>query len=134
MHGRITCYWQVHFTFGATILKLSMETIRTLNRVEDPENAGFLCVEEGLRRGTGEGQVRKTMSVLPKTVMTAMMKRTKLMRMMTTMKRIQRHNNTSQTRQNGYGATLQATFTNPLINRDNQFITGGEFRPRRSVV
>ena len=36
-------------------------------------------------------------------------------------------NNTSQTRQGGYGATLQATFTNPIINRENQFITGASF-------
>ena len=36
-------------------------------------------------------------------------------------------NNTSQTRQNGYGATLQATFTNPLSNRENQFIAGASF-------
>ena len=36
-------------------------------------------------------------------------------------------NNTSQTRQNGYGATLQTTFTNPLINRENQLIIGASF-------
>ncbi len=36
-------------------------------------------------------------------------------------------NNTSQTRQGGYGATLQATFTNPIANRENQFIAGASF-------
>ena len=33
----------------------------------------------------------------------------------------------SQTRQGGYGATLQATFTNSIINRENQFIAGASF-------
>ena len=36
-------------------------------------------------------------------------------------------NNTSQTRQDGYGATLQATFTAPIISRENQFIAGVSF-------
>ena len=36
-------------------------------------------------------------------------------------------NNTSQTRQGGYGATLQATFTNPIVIRENQFIVGASF-------
>lgn len=36
-------------------------------------------------------------------------------------------NNTSQTRQGGYGATLQATFTNPIVRRENQFIVGASF-------
>ena len=33
-------------------------------------------------------------------------------------------NNTSQTRQGGYGATLQAIFSNPVASRENQFIVG----------
>ena len=36
-------------------------------------------------------------------------------------------NNTSQTRQGGYGTILQATFTNPIANRENQFIVGASF-------
>ena len=36
-------------------------------------------------------------------------------------------NNTSQTRQGGYGTTLQATFTYPIVNRENQFIVGASF-------
>ena len=36
-------------------------------------------------------------------------------------------NNTSQTRQGGYGATLQATFSNPIVSRENQFIVGASF-------
>ena len=36
-------------------------------------------------------------------------------------------NNTSQTRQDGYGATLQATFTTPIVSRENQFIAGVSF-------
>lgn len=36
-------------------------------------------------------------------------------------------NNMSQTRQGGYGATLQATFTNPIARRENQFIVGASF-------
>ena len=36
-------------------------------------------------------------------------------------------NNTSQTRQGGSGATLQATFTSPIARRENQFIVGASF-------
>ena len=36
-------------------------------------------------------------------------------------------NNTSQTRQGGYGTTLQATFTNPIASRENHFIVGASF-------
>ena len=36
-------------------------------------------------------------------------------------------NNTSQTRQDGYGATVQATFTTPIVSRENQFVTGASF-------
>ena len=36
-------------------------------------------------------------------------------------------NNTSQTRQGGYGTTLQATFTTPIASRENQFIAGASF-------
>ena len=36
-------------------------------------------------------------------------------------------NNTSQTRQGGYGATLQATFSSSIVSRENQFIVGASF-------
>ena len=36
-------------------------------------------------------------------------------------------NNTSQTRQGGYGATLQASFMSPIVSRENQFIIGASF-------
>ncbi|MDE0556667.1 MAG: TonB-dependent receptor plug domain-containing protein, partial [Candidatus Poribacteria bacterium] len=36
-------------------------------------------------------------------------------------------NNTSQTRQGGYGATLQAAFTSPIASRENQLIVGASF-------
>ena len=36
-------------------------------------------------------------------------------------------NNTSQTRQGGYGATLQVAFTGPIASRENQLIVGASF-------
>jgi len=94
---------------------------------EDPENAGFLCLEEGSEEervrdqfgndvpltengydgDNGDNEIDEDDNDDDE--------------------EFNATNNTSQTRQDGYGATLQVTSTNPLINRENQFITGASF-------
>ena len=92
---------------------------------EDPENEGFLCIEEGAEEervrdqfgndislnGDGSDDEDEEAEIDDDDDES----------------RFNATNNTSQTRQGGYGATLQATFTNPIVNRENQFITGASF-------
>ena len=92
---------------------------------EDPENEGFLCIEEGAEEervrdqfgndiplnGYGSDDEDEEAEIDDDDDES----------------RFNATNNTSQTRQDGYGATLQTTFTNPIINRENQFITGASF-------
>ena len=88
---------------------------------EDPENAGFLCVEEGSEEKRVRDQfgndVRLTENSYDNDEEANETDDDDEGEFNAT-------NNTSQTRQGGYGATLQATFTNPLINRENQLIVG----------
>ena len=88
---------------------------------ESPENAGFLCVEEGSEEKRVRDQfgndVRLTENSYDDDDEANETDDDDEGAFNAT-------NNTSQTRQDGYGATLQATFTNFLINRENQFILG----------
>ena len=79
---------------------------------EDPENAGFLCVEEGSEEERVKDQFGNDVRLTENSYNDE------------DEGEFNATNNTSQTRQGGYGATLQATFTNPLINRENQLIVG----------
>ena len=92
---------------------------------EDPENAGFLCIEEGTEEERVRDQFGNDISLNgygsdDEDEETEIDDDDDESRFNAT-------NNTSQTRQDGYGATLQTTFTNPLINRENQFIAGTSF-------
>lgn len=92
---------------------------------EDPENEGFLCIEEGTEEerlrdqfgndislnGYGSDDEDEEAEIDDDDDES----------------RFNATNNTSQTRQDGYGATLQTTFTSPLVNRENQFIAGASF-------
>lgn len=88
---------------------------------EDPENAGFLCVEEG----SEEERVRDQFGNDVRLTESSYNDKDEGNETDDDDEgEFNATNNTSQTRQGGYGATLQATFTNPLINRENQLIVG----------
>lgn len=92
---------------------------------EDPENEGFLCIEEGteeerVRDQFGNDIFLNAYASDDKNEETEIDDDDDESRFNAT-------NNTSQTRQGGYGAALQTTFTNPLANRENQFIAGASF-------
>ena len=76
---------------------------------EFPENEGFLCLEEGTEEARVKDQLGNDV------------------RLTENEDGFNATNNTSQTRQGGYGATLQATFTTPFVNRENQLIGGASF-------
>ena len=92
---------------------------------EDPENEGFLCIEEGteeerVRDQFGNDIFLNAYASNDKNEETEIDDDDDESRFNAT-------NNTSQTRQGGYGAALQTTFTNPIANRENQFIAGASF-------
>ena len=127
MRGRITCYWQVHFTFDATISKPSMETTRDFEPCEAPENAGFLCLEEDAAEERVRDQFGNDIHLTENGYDGDDAENEIDADNDDDEGGLNATNNTSHTRQDGYGATLQATFTTPLIHRENQFITGASF-------
>ena len=93
---------------------------------EDPENAGFLCVEGGSEEERVRDQFGNDI-FLKAQASDDEDEENEIDEDDDDEGGFNATNNTSQTRQGGYGATLQATFTNPLINRENQFIAGASF-------
>ena len=94
---------------------------------EDPENAGFLCFEEGSEEERVRDQFGNDIRLTENGYDGNDEENEIDEDDDDDAGGFNATNNTSQTRQNGYGATLQATFTNPLINRENQFIAGASF-------
>lgn len=94
---------------------------------EDPENAGFLCTEEEADEERVRDQFGNDVRLTAYTSDDDDEARAIDGDDDDDEGGLNATNNTSQTRQGSYGATLQATFTNPLINRENQFIIGASF-------
>ena len=89
---------------------------------EAPENGGFLCIEEGAVEERVKDQFGNDVRLTENGYDDDNAENDD-----DDEGGLNATNNTSQTRQNGSGATLQATFTHPLINRENQFIAGVSF-------
>ena len=89
---------------------------------EDPENAGFLCVEEESEEARVRDQFGNDVRLIENGYDSD-----EENEIDDDEGGFNATNNTSQTRQSGYGATLQATFTNPIVSRENQFIAGASF-------
>ena len=87
---------------------------------EDPANEGFLCTEENREEERVRDQFGNDVRLTENAYNGNDDDEDDESRFNAT-------NNTSQTRQGGYGTTLQATLATPIINRENQFIAGANF-------
>ena len=93
---------------------------------EDPENEGFLCVGEDADQARIKDQFGNDVR-LPENGYDDDDEEIEIDDEDDDEGGFNATNNTSQTRQGGYGATLQVAFTGPIASRENQLIVGASF-------